>query len=46
MFHVELRQFPHVARMFNLSREELEARILGPWLAGRELELDQPLEHR
>jgi hypothetical protein len=31
VFHVELRQFPHQARVFNLSREELEARILQPW---------------
>ena len=28
MFHVELRQFPHQARAFNLTREELDARIL------------------
>jgi hypothetical protein len=39
VFHVELRQFPHVARTFNLSREELDARILGPWAAGRAIEL-------
>jgi hypothetical protein len=32
VFHVELRQFPHVARAFNLTRNELEARILGPWV--------------
>lgn len=31
MFHIELRQFPHVARAFNLSREELDRRFLGPW---------------
>lgn len=34
MFHVELRQFPHVARAFNLSREELDARILRPLASG------------
>lgn len=34
MFHVELRQFPNSVRAFNLSREELMARILGPWVAG------------
>jgi hypothetical protein len=34
MFHVELRQFPNVTRAFNLSREELMAKIVGPWLAG------------
>jgi hypothetical protein len=32
VFHVELRQFPHVARAFNLTRDELEQRILGPWV--------------
>ncbi len=41
MFHVELRQFPHVSRTFNLSREELEGRILVPWLSGRGVELDE-----
>ncbi len=40
MFHVELRQFPHVGRAFNLSRAELETRFLGPWLAERPFEFD------
>lgn len=40
MFHVEVRQFPHVARAFNLSREQLEQRILAPWCAGNALVLD------
>jgi hypothetical protein len=40
MFHLELRQFPHVARAFNLVREELETRILTPWVQGRPVELD------
>ncbi len=40
MFHIELRQFPHQARAFNLTRDELDARILGPWTAGRAVELD------
>jgi hypothetical protein len=40
MFHVELRQFPHQARAFNLTREELDARILAPWVAGAAVELD------
>ena len=40
VFHVELRQFPNVARAFNLSRAEFEARIAGPWRAGRTIELD------
>ncbi|MGI8903769.1 MAG: hypothetical protein ACR2IP_08990 [Solirubrobacteraceae bacterium] len=34
MFHVELRRFPHQARAFNLSGEELQAKIAGPWVAG------------
>ncbi|MBV8944064.1 MAG: hypothetical protein JO286_06875 [Solirubrobacterales bacterium] len=41
MFHVELRQFPHQARAFNLTREELNARIVGPWVSGRSIELDE-----
>ncbi len=40
MFHVELRQFPHQARAFNLTRDQLEARILGPWVSGGSIELD------
>ena len=39
MFHVELRQFPHHARAFNLTAEELHARVISPWLAGRSVEL-------
>lgn len=35
MFHVELRQFPHIARAFNLTPEELHARIVSPWVAGQ-----------
>jgi hypothetical protein len=34
VFHVELRQFPHVARSFNLTREKLDRQILAPWVAG------------
>jgi hypothetical protein len=41
MFHVELRQFPHQARAFNLSRQELETRIVTPWAAGQSIELDE-----
>jgi hypothetical protein len=41
VFHVELRQFPHQTRSFNLTREELDARILGPWVSGRSVELDE-----
>jgi hypothetical protein len=40
VFHVELRQFPNVGRSFNLSRAELDARILSPWVAERAVEFD------
>ena len=40
MFHVELRQFPHQTRAFNLTREELDERIVRPWLAGEPIELN------
>lgn len=40
VFHVELRQFPHVARAFNLTRDEMEARFAAPWRAGRPVELE------
>jgi hypothetical protein len=39
VFHLELRQFPHVARAFNLDRVELDA-ILVPWVQGQAVELD------
>jgi hypothetical protein len=38
VFHLELRQFPHVARAFNLSREELDRRFARPWVSGAEIE--------
>ena len=41
MFHVELRQFPHVARSFNLSEEELVRQIAGPWTRGEVIELGE-----
>lgn len=41
MFHVELRQFPNVARAFNLSREELDRRFARPWATGIEVEHDE-----
>jgi hypothetical protein len=40
VFHVELRQFPYQARAFNLTREQLDARIVEPWVAGGAIELD------
>jgi hypothetical protein len=43
VYHVELRQFPTVARAFNLTRSQLDARVLGPWLRGVTVELN---DHR
>jgi hypothetical protein len=40
MFHVELRQFPHQTRAFNLTREQLDGRILRAWVSGQTVELD------
>jgi hypothetical protein len=40
VFHLELRQFPHVARAFNLTREELDQRFARPWVSGVEVEHD------
>jgi hypothetical protein len=40
VFHVELRRFPHVARAFNLTREQLEDQILAPWVAGSAVHLN------
>jgi hypothetical protein len=40
VFHLELRQFPHVARAFNLTAEELHSRVVSPWVAGRPVELE------
>jgi hypothetical protein len=38
VYHVQLRQFPHVTREFNLDAAALRSRILAPWLAGRTVE--------
>jgi hypothetical protein len=38
MFHLELRQFPHVARVFNLTRSELDERFARPWVSGSAIE--------
>ena len=40
MYHLELRQFPHVTRVFNLSRDELDARFVRPWVGGTIIEHD------
>ena len=39
MFHIELRQFPHVTREFNWSKEQLDARVLSAWVRGEAIEL-------
>jgi hypothetical protein len=40
VYHVELRQFPHVARAFNLDRAALDTRFLRPFAAGEIVELE------
>jgi hypothetical protein len=40
MYHLELRQFPHVARIFNLTREDLDRRFVRPWVGGSIIEHD------
>jgi hypothetical protein len=40
VFHIELRQFPHQTRAFNLTREQLDARIISPWVSDGGVELD------
>jgi hypothetical protein len=40
MYHLELRQFPHVTRVFNLSLDELESRFVRPWVGGAIIEHD------
>ena len=41
VYHLELRQFPHVSRAFNLSREQLETQFVRPWLAGEMIDYDE-----
>lgn len=41
MLHVELHRFPHSARAFNLSEQEVRATIAAPWEAGRLIELGE-----
>jgi hypothetical protein len=40
VFHVQLRQFPHSARAYNLSRAELEQRFTRPWASGLQVTTD------
>jgi hypothetical protein len=41
VYHLELRQFPHVSRVFNLAREELDTRFVRPWVGGSIIEHDE-----
>lgn len=34
VYHLELRQFPHVARVFNLERDALDTQFVRPWVSG------------
>jgi hypothetical protein len=40
VYHVELRQFPHLHRQFNLSPQELRALVM-PWVYGQEIEVGE-----
>jgi hypothetical protein len=40
VYHVELRQFPHLHRQFNLSDQELRAFVM-PWVYGQEIEVGE-----
>lgn len=40
IFHLEIRQFPSTVRKFNLSRAQLDASYVRPWLAGKVIEVD------
>ena len=39
MYHVEIHTGFHRARVFNLNAEDLAAKIVGPWLEDREIEM-------
>jgi hypothetical protein len=40
VYHLELRQFPHVTRVFNLTRDELDGRFVRPWVGGAMIDHD------
>ncbi len=40
VYHLELRQFPHTARVFNLDREGLDTRFLKPLVAGEAIDYE------
>ena len=39
-YHVELRAFPHVARVFNLDRATVDAVYVKPWTAGEMIDCE------
>ena len=39
MFHVEIAAGYHHARVFNLNREDVEAKVIGPWVENRVIEM-------
>jgi glyoxylase I family protein len=43
VFHVELRQFPHTARAFNLTHDQVHGRFVVPWRRGQMVELDEQM---
>ncbi len=40
LYHLELRSFPHVARVFNLDRSTLDVRYVKPWNEGDAIEYE------
>jgi hypothetical protein len=40
VYHLELRQFPHAARAFNLDRATLDTRFLKPYVAGEPIDYE------
>jgi hypothetical protein len=41
VYHLELRQFPHTARVFNLERAEVDIRFVRPWVKGEMIDHDE-----
>ena len=41
VYHLELRQFPHTARVFNLELAEVDARFVRPWVKGEMIDHDE-----
>jgi hypothetical protein len=41
MYHVELRETIHNTHLFNLEAEDLETRIVAPWLRGKVLDVGE-----